>query len=235
MSREFDKNMFIMLLAIMIGVIIITYFAADIVKKAEIENISKEITSELNIKHSAEIKDISSDYENFTDYFLQGFTKINSAREIRSEGNYYFDFALFWYNNVLTGTNDSHVEKCIENCLDASNKYLLSNQRFAESRPYIVKAKNYTNDSSYLGLVDYFISFTRSGENITNLRYEASLFLMHAVENHSAGNLENAALLMENFTIYEDMYNEQLSDYNTLENLIDDFVFFEEDRTKPGG
>jgi hypothetical protein len=58
---------------------------------------------------------------------------------------------------------------------------------------------------------------------------------MHAVENHSAGNLENAALLMENFTIYEDMYNEQLSDYNNLENLIDDFVFFEEDRTKPGG
>ena len=41
MVKEFDRNMFIMLLAIMIGVVIITYFAADIMKNIEMSKKEK--------------------------------------------------------------------------------------------------------------------------------------------------------------------------------------------------
>ncbi len=235
MRREFDRNLFIMLFAIMVGAIIITYFAADIVKKSEMESLSQEITSELNTKHSEEIKDINSLYENFTDNFLQGFTKINSARETRSYGDYYFDFALFWYNNVISENNESYVEKCIDSCVNASYKYISSKQKFSESRPYFTISKNFTNDSSYIGLADYFISFTKSGEEITDLRYKTSICLKKAVENYSAGDFKNSSEFMENFTMLENMYEDALKEYTELEDLIDNFVFFEEDRTKPGG
>ena len=58
MAREFNRNMFIMLLAIMIGIIIITFFAADIIKRSEIETLQSE--------HTVEIKGIQSRNENFT-------------------------------------------------------------------------------------------------------------------------------------------------------------------------
>ena len=59
MARELDRNMFIMLLSIMIAAIIITYFAADIVRRSEIEKLTTEIETieERNI--------------NFTDRFLK--------------------------------------------------------------------------------------------------------------------------------------------------------------------
>ncbi len=235
MNRKFDKNLFIMLLSIMVGTIIITYFIADIINRSKMEDLSEEITTELNIKHSEEIKYIYSNYNNFTDHFLKGFTKINSARELRSEGNYYFDLAYFWHNSYLNESDISYFDKCINNCVDAADNYLFSNQRFNESTPYLIISKNYTNDSSYIGLVNYCISFSESGKNITDLRYKASLILKNAIENYSLGDLENASILMENFNALGDIYEEQLLEYTRLETLIDNFVFFEEDRTKSGG
>ena len=89
MARLFDRNMFIMLLAIMVGIIIITYFAADIQHQSTLDTIASQ--------HFTEIQDINSMNENFTDNFLQGSVKMDSAREVREVGNYYFDFALFWF------------------------------------------------------------------------------------------------------------------------------------------
>jgi len=97
-ARVFDRNMLIMLVAIMVGAVVITYFVADIVSKSKIDT--------LTIEHIVEIQDVQSKNENFTDNFLQGSIMMDSAREVREVANLNFDFALFW----LVPHSHKHVE-----------------------------------------------------------------------------------------------------------------------------
>ena len=85
--------MFIMLLAIMIGAIIITFFIADIVNRSKLETLTTE--------YEAEITTISSKSENFTSYFLKSSVVLDQAREDLSFGNYHFDLAFLWYNRTV--------------------------------------------------------------------------------------------------------------------------------------
>jgi len=219
MAREFTRNMFIMLVSIMVGVFIITYFAADIINRSKIET--------LTTAHVVEIEDINSKNENFTNYFLQGSVKMDSAREIREVGNYYFDLAArIWYPQ-------EEYQKVIDNCTDAMSQYLMSNLKFAESKPYFIAAKTFTENPSYKGALGYYVAFANSGENITLLRYETARYLLYIAENLSLGNVGNATLLLENFSILESYYGEMLEEYNGYKDLIDLYIFFEEDRTKP--
>ena len=75
MTREFTRNMFIMLVSIMVGVIIITFFVGDIINRSKIDTLTEQ--------HIIEISDINSRNENFTNYFLQGAVKMDSAREVQ--------------------------------------------------------------------------------------------------------------------------------------------------------
>ncbi|MCX6667765.1 MAG: hypothetical protein NTV74_05970 [Euryarchaeota archaeon] len=220
MAREFTKNLFLMLVAIMIGVFIITYFVADIMNRSKIET--------LTTAHVVEIEDINSKNENFTNHFLQGSITMVSAREIREVGNYHFDFALFWYSNALVNTTQNFIQLCSENCTDAMMSYLASYQKFGESRPYFVEAKNYTDREKYKDALDYYISFSQAGQVITLLRYNASNFLRQAVENLSIGNMENVTMLMENFTFAEANYAGQLQYYEDLRDKVDNsYLFFD--------
>lgn len=220
MAREFTKNLFIMLVAIMVGVFIITYFVADIVNRSKIET--------LNTAHVVEIEDINSKNENFTNHFLQGSITMVSAREIREVGNYHFDFALFWYSNALVNTTQNFIQRCSENCTDAMMSYLASYQKFGESKPYFMEAKNYTDKEKYLDAINSFISFAQAGQIITLLRYNASNFLRQAVENLSIGNMENVTMLMENFNLTEEDYTEQLQFYEELKDNVDNsYLFFD--------
>jgi hypothetical protein len=218
MAREFTKNMFIMLAAITIGAVIITYFVADIVNRSKIETLTTE--------HVTEIKDINSINENFTNYYLQGSISMDSAREVREVANYHFDFAFFWYNNALVNTTNLFTQRCIENCTDAMSTYLTSYQKFGESKPYFEKARTYTNKTRYIEVLGYYISFAQSGQNITLLRYKASDYLKRAAENLSLGNMENVTMLMENFSLAEANYTEQLQMYENQKNQIDGYLFF---------
>ena len=222
MGREFNRNMFIMLVAIMAGGVIITYFVADIVNRSKIEIITTE--------HITEIRDINSVNENFTDNFLQGSVKMDSAREVREIGNYHFDFALFWYNTALKNTTNSSIQQCVGNCTDAMDKYLDSYQNFGNSKPYFEKAKTFTERDRYIVVLGYYIGFAQSGQNITLLRYNASNYLRQAAENLSLGNMENVTLLMELFNQTEEMYEEELGDYEDQGDQIDGYLFFNEIR-----
>jgi hypothetical protein len=108
--------MLIMLVAIMIGVVIITYFIADIINRSTIET--------MTIQHNVEIVNINSRNENFTNYCLQGSVKLDSAREVREIANYYFDFALYWFNTALAASNTNLTTLCVENCTQAMVQYL---------------------------------------------------------------------------------------------------------------
>lgn len=222
-----------MLAAIMVGAIIVTYFVADIVNKSKIETLTTE--------HIVEIQDVHSKSENFTDNFLQGSITIDSAREIREVANLNFDFALFWFNNALVNasvwfnnewvnTTENLIERCIENCTDAMIKYLTSHDKFGESKPYFVNAKNFTERERYIEVLGYYVSFLQAGQNITLLRYNASKFIKQAAENLSLGEIENVTLLMENFSMMEGLYQIGLGEYEDLKDQIDEYMFFDEIR-----
>jgi hypothetical protein len=233
MVRIFDRNMFIMLAAIMVGAVIVTYFAADIVNKSKIET--------LTIEHGVEIQDVHSKNENFTDNFLQGSIIMDSAREVREVANLNFDFALFWFNNALANvsvwydnkwvnTTEDLIEKCIENCTEAMINYLNSHDKFGESEPHFYTAKLFTSRDRYLEVLGYYVDFSESGQKITLLRYNASNFLKQAAENFSIAQYQNVDDIMENFTIMEDMYMIFLGGYEDLKNQIDEYTFFDEIR-----
>lgn len=222
-----------MLIAIMIGAIIITYFAADIVNKSKIDTLTSE--------HIVEIRDVHSKNENFTDSFLQGSIVMDSAREVREVANLNFDFALFWFNNALANVSvwynnewvnstDSLTKRCIENCTEAMVKYLLSYDKFGDSRPHFFNAKNYTERERYIEVLGYYVGFSEAGQTITLLRYNASYFLKQAAENLSLGETAVVAMMMENFTMMENMYQGGLEEYEDLKTVIDEYTFFDEIR-----
>jgi hypothetical protein len=225
MAREFTRNMLIMLVSIMVGAVIITYFVADLVNRSMIDTI--------NIQHSVEIVDINSRNENFTNYFLQGSIKMDSAREVREVANYYFDFALFWFNNALANQSKNLTRLCISNCTDAMEQYLASYENFRKSKPYFENARNYTNNTRYLEVLSYYIGFARAGQNITMLRYNASDYLRRAAENLSFGHMENVTALLENFTAIEAVYQEAQQQYENYRGQIDGYLFFSEIREIP--
>jgi hypothetical protein len=225
MAREFTRNMFIMLVSIMVGVIIVTFFVGDIMNRSKIEILTEQ--------HTIEISDINSRNENFTNYFLQGAVKLDSAREVREIANYYFDFALFWFNNALVNQSKNLTKQCIDNCTNAMQKYLGSHENFGKSKPYFMNARNYTNNSRYLEVLGYYIGFAGAGQNITMLRYNASDYLRRAAENLSFGNMENVTLLMENFTVIEQAYQEAQQQYQEYRYQIDGYIFFSTIREIP--
>ena len=225
MARLFDRNMFIMLLAIMVGIIIITYFIADLQGRTQIESLQSE--------HVIQIEYINRLNENFTDHFLQGSIIMDSAREVREVGNYHFDFALFWYNTALANLLESYISYCIENCSNAMVNYLASYENFNDSKPYFELASNFTDRQLYITVLEYYVEFAEVGKEITLLRYNASRYLMQAAENLSVGDLENVSMLMDWFNETLLLYGELLEEYDGLKGQIDGYLFFEEDRTKP--
>jgi len=225
MAREFTRNMLIMLVSIMVGAVIITYFVADIVNLSKIDT--------LNTQHTVEIVDINSRNENFTNYYLQGSIKMDSAREVREVANYYFDFAFYWFNNAMTTGNKNLTKQCIDNCTQAMEKYLISYGQFGNSTPYFENAKNYTNKSRYLEVLGYYVGFAHAGQNITLLRYNASDYLRRAAENLSLGQLGNVSLLRQLFNLTEDAYQGAQQDYDNRRQQIDGYLFFSEIREIP--
>ena len=225
MAREFTRSMFVMLVSIMIGVVIVTYFTGDIINRSKIETITEQ--------HVTEITDINSRNENFTNYYLQGAVKMDSAREVREIANYYFDFALFWFNNALANQSSNLTIPCIENCTNAMEKYLDSSENFEKSKPYFINARAYTNNSRYLEILGYYIGFASAGQNITILRYNASDYLRRAAENLSFGNMTVVAFLIENFTFTEQAYQEAVQKYQEYRYQIDGYIFFSTIREIP--
>jgi hypothetical protein len=220
MARLFDKNMFIMMVAIMVGIVIITFFIADIVNQSKIDVLTGE--------HVVEIDDINSRNENFTDYFLQGSVTIDSGREIREVGNYYYDFALFWYSTALADMTNTSIEKCIENCLSAMAEYSTSYEKFGFSKPFFEDAKTYTD--RYDTILDHYIEFVQAGQTVTMLRYNASNYLRQIAENLTVENMENMSMLMELFNETIALYGNALGAYEDIKDQIDGFIFFSEIR-----
>ena len=107
MARLFDRNIFIMLLAIMIGFITITYFVADVVNQSKIDN--------LTTAHITEMESIEKMNINFTNKYdaprlptvdtwtyIKGLVTLRRAVEITLDVSW-IDYS--WWDHVKDEDN----------------------------------------------------------------------------------------------------------------------------------
>jgi hypothetical protein len=228
MAKEFTKNLFIMLLAIMIGIIIITYFVADIINRSKIETLEEAIIT---------VKGMS---ENFTSYFLKSSVVLDQAREDRAFGNYNFDLAFLWYQSALYEKNSSLMDlykgRGIDNCTNALPNYYNSYLNFEEAKNFFNDTKIYSEEK-HLSILDLYIILTESGSRLAMLRYNASIYLMYLTENLTFDAANNSVFYMENvtdllglFEITMQAYKEEQKKYDQVQEEIDEYEFFDEIR-----
>lgn len=218
MVRVFDRNMFIMLFSVMIGVILITYFLADIVNQSKLESLTTE--------HIAEIETIEEMNIKFTNGFLESSVLLDTAREFRAFGNYHFDLAILFYNSALSEKNislmKSYINNTIDNCTKAMPKYFNSHLNFESSSDFFNNTKKHTTYSNYLKLLDLYVNLTKSGSRLTLLRYNASKYLKYLAENVTNDEI-NLSALMDLFNESMMIYDEELGIYNEYEEEIDEY------------
>ena len=233
MARQFDKNMFVMLLAIMVGAIIITYFVADIVNRSKMET--------LTTQYEGEITTVKGKSENFTSHFIKSSVVLDQAREYRAFGNYHFDLAFLWYQSALSEKNSSLFElykiRGVGNCTNAMPNYYYSHLNFGEAGTYFEDTKAYTDIDKYTNILDIYVDLTESGSRLTMLRYNASQYLMYLIQNLTFNEENNSVVFMGNMSglmmLFEGVmgaYQEELGIYEDLQDAIDEYEFFEEIR-----
>jgi len=223
MARLFDRNIFIMLMAIMIGFITITYFAADIVNQSKIDTLTTTHTSEMEAAEEMNI--------NFTSSFLESSVLLDSAREYRAFGNYHFELASLFFTSALSEKNISIMElyknRTIDNCTEAMPKYNISNLNFKTASSFFDNTKKYTEYDGYLELLDLYVNLTESGVRLTMLRYNASKYLRYLAENITVINgtaaLDNVSDLMDLFNETIFMYDSESEVYDEYEEEIDEY------------
>ena len=223
MARLFDRNIFIMLLAVMIGFITVTYFIADIVNQSKMDD--------LTTAHITEMESIEKMNINFTSKFLESSVLLDSAREYRAFGNYHFELASLFFASALSEQNVSMIEsyknRTIDNCTEAMPKYLISNLNFEKASSFFNSTKKYTEYDGYLKLLDLYVNLTESGTRLTMLRYNASKYLKYLAENITIINgtaaLENVSDLMDLFNETMGMYGDEEGTYDEHEDEIDEY------------
>jgi len=235
MEGEFSKNLFVMLLAIMIGAVVITYFVADIVNRSTIDT--------LKTQHDVEIEGIQTKNENFVSHFIESTVILDKAREYRAFGNYHFDLAFLWYQSALSETNstlfDSYKLRGIDNCTNAMPKYDYSNKNFNEAEEYFIVTRSNTTNTKYIEVINIYINLTKSGSRLTMLRYNASKYLKYLTENLTiklindtlvVGYMENMTDILFLFNQSMNGYQGELDIYEEYQDEIDEYEFFDEIR-----
>jgi hypothetical protein len=216
MPRIFDRNIFIMMLSVMAGFIIITYFVADIVHNSQIQ--------QLNTEHTSEIETIEKNNIHFTSSFLESSVLLDSAREDRAFGNYHFDLAQLFYTSALSEFNetkmDAYKENCISNCTNALPKYFNANQNFLLAATFFDNTKQYTNFSSYVTLLTMYVNLSNSGARLVLLRYNATMYLSLIAEKII---YENNGVILDNATDLLDLFNETMTAYSNELSTYEDF------------
>ena len=232
-GKEFNKNMFIMLLAIMIGAVIITYFISDIANRSDMETLTTE--------HAGEITLLNTKNEQFTDHFMKSSVLLDAAREDRAAGNYNYDLAFLWYQSALSEKNETvmntYKSRIIKNCDDAMANYTNSKGNFEIANKYFNDTKAYTTNEKYLEILDIYVHLTKSGEKLTFLRYNASKYLQQLSEkivmDAETGMVtysENVSEILALFNATTAAYSAELEIYEELKDEIDEYEFFDEIR-----
>lgn len=200
-----------MLVSIMVGVIIITFFAADIMRRSEIEGLKEDVET---IKTEKQLIEEMS--KNFTDHFFKSIGSLDLSREYRADGNTYFDFAAsMWYPQ-------ENYEKVMENCTLSMEKHLLAYENFLNTRTFFNQTKAFTSEEKYLAIINLYMDLSQSGAKMSMLRYNASNYLYSIAENKSLyGNDVNVSELFDLFNETSQKYAQELGVYNEILDEIE--------------
>jgi len=227
MVKVFDKNMFIMFIAISAGVVLVTYFIADINNKSAIDN--------LNSEHIIIIDTMSEKNDNFTNNFLESSVLLDMAREDRASGNYHFDLAKLFYISSLSENDislmESYKSRTIENCTVAIPNYLNSYMNFKNAQEYFKETKTYVEKDKYINLIDNYISLTESGAKLAMMRTNSSKYLKYLAQNLTMENdtvvfMENVTLMLGMFDLIESAIIEEIELYEEIKEEIDEYGYY---------
>ena len=233
MARLFDRNMFIMLLAIMVGVVVITFFIADIVNRSAIDDIRKE--------HEVEIDDINVKNEQFTSHFIDSTVGLDFARDHLANGDYHYDLAFLWYYSSLNEKNVTNLElykeRGIDNCSEALPDYLNSLGSFETAEDLFKETRNYTSYYRYLEILDLYINLTKSGANLTILKYNAigklNILIDNIIFDEQTGNItykEDVSDILDSLAEDLELIKEEERKYDNCQSEIDEYPLFDEIR-----
>lgn len=226
-DMTFNRNMFIMLFSIMIGAILITYFAADIIKESKIEDLESQIAyrdEQIQIKEIEIIVEKNRNI-NFTNNFLKSSGVLDLAREYRANGNYHFELGRLFFIIALNEYNltrfNSYKNSTIDNCTLAIPDFNNSYNNFHYAGYMYNKTKNYTDYNPLIKLIDNYINLTKSGAKLSMLLYNASNYLKNLANNLS---MENGSVKFEgNVTELWKLFNDTLEDIKIAEGEYRDY------------
>ena len=134
--------------------------------------------------------------------------------------NSYFDFAAsIWFPQ-------KEYIKTIENCTSAMESYIFSFDNFLNTASFFDTTKNYTSEVKYSSIIDLYIGLSESGASISMIRYNASRYLRSIAENLSMyGEGTNVSNLLVLFNETNDLYDQEIGDYNDLIDEIENEFF----------
>ena len=169
---------------------------------------------------------------NFTNSFLQSSVLLDTAREDRAYGNYYYDLAHLFYTTALSQVELASLElyksKSINNCTTALPNFLNSHLNFDVSSSFFDGTKKYTEYDGYIDLLNLYVDLTNSGSRLTMLRYNATLYLKYLAENltlkdDGVGYLENMTGILDLFNSTVMFYNMELGVYQGIGDDIKEY------------
>jgi len=125
----------------------------------------------------------------------------------------------------------------IVNCTDAMPYYTYSYQNFLQASEFFEETKSYTTYEKYISLLDLYVNLTKTGSELTMLRYNASQYLIYLTENltfnfdsNNVSFLENVSDLLMLFDEAMLGYGGLLEEYEEYQEVIDEYEFFDEQR-----
>ena len=169
-----------------------TYYSVNALKNAEIQTLNDQITEyQQNLdQKDTEISILTEKGENFTYHLLRAMSLLDVSRETRSNGNLYFDYAArIWFPI-------KEYQLVVDNCSDAMEYYTIASERFDLAEDYFTDTKQYTSVPVYHDIIDLYVSLTKSGYNLSILRYNASEKISEIAEKLKI-DAENETLLEE--------------------------------------
>jgi len=223
MSLSYNKKNIIFIITLIIIFSLITYFASYTTHNSEI--------IKLNKLHLADLESLEEKNNNFNNIFLESLTLEDISTRDRLLGNYYFDLALFLYNETLEEIDEIKMNelknKTNINCDEAIISFYLSSQNYKSSTLFFSNSKKYTDNINYIKLIDLYIDSTRSGEKLSMFRYNASILLKQLIENityiDGSADQGNVTIILNLFYQNISNYNEELEIYEAIQDEIEEF------------
>ncbi len=199
LKKKFDVNLFVLLLAVMLVSITMTYILADYRNRTAMHT--------LTVRYEYEISNITAKTERFFDNFSIALNYIDIARSDMENGLYHIELSKYYLETGSYNLSKNEGK-------GAFYYYNESNRFFNSSIPRIISAKPHAT-GDYQILMDLYMNYTNIAKNLTMIGKEMSTESSSASSMYLEGNSGNGEKMFDNFL---DTYGE----YKNYTKMYDD-------------